>query len=199
MDKLRAFIKGKRIALRKYLESGKLVKQITILITLLTMGVVILLAWVIRPDPRITDAATELALTANNIRMFYQTKPGYWGLNTDMVIKNNLQASSMLVDGKLKNAFGKPVIIGQDTNGSIIMPGTRHFTITFPDLTAKECTAMAAFRLNERESLSLLQMVIITGDKTYEFNWGGTNPLPITKTEAAKYCGQQNTIGWSFE
>lgn len=156
----------------------------------MTAAIIIVLAWIIRPNPKIEIAATQLAQTANNIRLFYQTKPGYWGLNTETVIKNNLEAGGMLIDGKLQNAFGKPVIIGEDEQGSIIMPGTRHFTVTFPELNKSECTVMAAFRLNERESLSLLQMIISNGEQRYEFNWGGSNPLPITKQDAAKYCGK---------
>ena len=79
------------------------------------------------------------------------------------------------------------------------MPGSRNFMITFPELSKKECTAMAAFKLNERENLTLLQMVILTDGQRFEFTWGGKHPLPVTKTEAAKFCGSKNTIAWSFE
>lgn len=101
----------------------------------MTAAIIIVLAWIIRPNPKIEIAATQLAQTANNIRLFYQTKPGYWGLNTETVIKNNLEAGGMLIDGKLQNAFGKPVIIGEDEQGSIIMPGTRHLRLRFPNST----------------------------------------------------------------
>lgn len=185
--------------LRQYFESVTFVKQVIILITAITAVLVVVLAWIISPNPLINKTAVELAQTAENIRLFYQTKPGYWGLNGELAIKNNLQASGMLKEGKLYNAFGKPVIIGQDAAGSIVMPGTRYFMITFPGLNKSECTAMAAFRLNERESLSLLQMEIKTGDKKYEFNWGGKPSLPITKTDAARYCGKVNTVSWRFE
>jgi len=199
MNKLRAYLNKYWTRLRRYFESTVFVKQAIILITVTTAVIVIILAWIISPNPLINKAATELARTADNIRLFYQTKPGYWGLNNEMVIKNNLQADEMLKDGKLTNAFGKPVIIGQDTEGNIVMPGTRYFVVTFPNLNKSECTAMAAFRLNEKESLSLLQMEIISGDKRFEFNWGGKPSLPITKTDAAKYCGKENTVSWRFE
>lgn len=174
-------------------------QRIMIVTTFITAAIIIMLAWIIRPNPQIEQTANQLAQTANNIRLYYQTKPGYWGLSNEIVIRNNLEANGMLIDGKLQNAFGKPVIIGQDTDGSVVMPGTRNFVITFPNLNKSECTTMAAFRLNERDSLSLLQMVIIKENQRYEFNWGGQNPLPITKTEAAKYCGRTNTVAWSFE
>ena len=185
--------------LRQYLESTTFVKQIIILITTITAVLVVIMAWFFSPNPLINKAAVELAQTAEHIRLFYQTKPGYWGLNGELAIKNNLQASGMMKDGMLYNAFGKPVIIGQDAAGSIVMPGTRYFMIPFPGLNKSECTAMAAFRLNERESLSLLQMEIMTDGKTFEFNWGGKPSLPITKTDAAKYCGKTNTVSWRFE
>ena len=151
-------------------------KQIIILITTITAVLVVIMAWFFSPNPLINKAAVELAQTAENIRLFYQTKPGYWGLNGELAIKNNLQASGMMKDGMLYNAFGKPVIIGQDAAGSIVMPGTRYFMITFPGLNKSECTAMAAFRLNERESLSLLQMEIMTDGKLLNLI-GAENPL----------------------
>ncbi len=178
---------------------AKLGQKIIILTTVITAVLVGILAWVIRPNPEINLAAVQLAQVANNIRLFYQTKPGYWGLSTDSVIKNNLYASDMLQEGKLSNAFGKPVIIGQDIDGNIAMPGSRNFMITFPELSKKECTAMAAFKLNERENLTLLQMVILTDGQRFDFTWGGKNPLPVTKTEAAKFCGSKNIVAWSFE
>ncbi len=174
-------------------------QKIIIMTTLITAVIVGILAWVVKPNPNINTAAVQLAQTANNIRLFYQTKPGYWGLSTDNVIKNNLQASGMLKDGKLVNAFGKPVIVGQDIEGNVAMPGSRNFMITFPDLDKNECIAMAAFKLNERENLSLLQMVILNDKNSFEFNWGGKNSLPVTKTDAVKFCGRNNTIAWSFE
>ncbi len=178
---------------------GKLGQKIIITTTLITALLVGILAWIIRPNPEINQAAVQLAQMANNIRLFYQTKPGYWGLSTDSVIKNNLYAANMFKEGKLYNAFDKPVIVGQDTEGNIVMPGSRNFMVTFPELSKKECTAMAAFKLNERETLSLLQMVILTEGQRFDFTWGGANPLPVTKTEAAKFCGDKNTVAWSFE
>lgn len=199
MKKIKDYLLFLKQRFYAYRRAVKLDQKIIIAITVMTAAIIIVLAWIIRPNPKIEIAATQLAQTANNIRLFYQTKPGYWGLNTETVIKNNLEAGGMLIDGKLQNAFGKSVIIGEDEQGSIIMPGTRHFTVTFPELNKSECTVMAAFRLNERESLSLLQMIISNGEQRYEFNWGGSNPLPITKQDAAKYCGKNNIVSWRFE
>lgn len=153
MKKIKDYLLFLKQRFYAYRRAVKLDQKIIIAITVMTAAIIIVLAWIIRPNPKIEIAATQLAQTANNIRLFYQTKPGYWGLNTETVIKNNLEAGGMLIDGKLRNAFGKPVIIGEDEQGSIIMPGTRHFTVTFPELNKSECTVMAAFRLNERESL----------------------------------------------
>lgn len=153
MKKIKDYLLFLKQRFYAYRRAVKLDQKIIIAITVMTAAIIIVLAWIIRPNPKIEIAATQLAQTANNIRLFYQTKPGYWGLNTETVIKNNLEAGGMLIDGKLQNAFGKPVIIGEDEQGSIIMPGTRHFTVTFPELNKSECTVMAAFRLNERESL----------------------------------------------
>ena len=173
--------------------------RIIIATTFITAVIITVLAWVIRPNPKIAQAATELALTADNIRVFYQTRPGYWGLDSTIVIKNNLAANGMIQNGAIKNAFGKPVKIGQDADGNIVMPGSRSFVVAYHDLNQNECTAMAAFKLNENASLSLLDMNLINAQGTTEFNWGGENKLPITKDEARKFCGDNNTIVWRFE
>ena len=199
MEKIKIFyenLKQKFLSCSLFAQLGQ---KIIIMTTLITALLVCLLAWIIRPNPEINQAAVQLAQTANNIRLFYQTKPGYWGLSTENVIKNNLQASGMLKDNKLYNAFEKPVLIGQDEEGNIAMPGSKNFVITFKELSKSECTAMAAFKLNERENLTLLQMVILNKKGNFVFTWGGENPLPITKTEAEKFCERVNTIAWSFE
>ena len=174
-------------------------QKIIIIITCSTAVLVGILAWIIRPNPEINQAAVQLAQLANNIRLFYQTKPGYWGLNTESVIKNNLYAANMFKEGKIYNAFDKPVIVGQDTEGNIVMPGSRNFVITFPKLNKKECTAMAAFKLGEKENLSLLQMIIVNDGQIYRFTWGGENPLPVSKTRAKTFCKKDNVVAWSFE
>lgn len=173
--------------------------RIIIATTFITAVIITVLAWVIRPNPKISQAATELALTADNIRVFYQTRPGYWGLDNSIVIKNDLAAQGMIQNGEIKNAFGKLVKIGQDADGNIVMPGSRSFVVAYHDLNKNECTAMAAFKLNDNASLSLLEMDLINSQGTTEFNWGGTNKLPITKDEARKFCSDNNTIVWHFE
>lgn len=199
MEKVKIFYENLKQKILSCSLFAQLGQKIIIMTTLITALLVCLLAWIIRPNPEINQAAVQLAQTANNIRLFYQTKPGYWGLSTENVIKNNLQASGMLKDNKLYNAFEKPVLIGQDEEGNIAMPGSKNFVITFKELSKSECTAMAAFKLNERENLTLLQMVILNKKGNFVFTWGGENPLPITKTEAEKFCERVNTIAWSFE
>lgn len=185
--------------LNNYRQQIKFDQRIIIAITIITAAIITILAWVIRPNPQIGQAATELALTADNIRVFYQTRPGYWGLNNSIVIKNDLAAQGMIQNGEIKNAFGKTVKIGQDADGNIAMPGSRSFVVSYHNLDKSECTAMAAFRLNENASLSLLEMSLTNVTGTTEFNWGGTNKLPITKEEARKFCRENNTIAWRFE
>ena len=74
---------------------AKLGLTLMFMITIITALLVGILAWVIKPNPEINQAAVQIAQTANNIRLFYQTKPGYWGWSTDNVIKNSLYASDM--------------------------------------------------------------------------------------------------------
>ena len=73
MTKFKAYFNKYWMRLRHYFESVTFVKQVIILITAITAVLVVVLAWIISPNPLINKTAVELAQTAENIRLFYQT------------------------------------------------------------------------------------------------------------------------------
>ena len=157
------------------------------------------IVWVSRPNPKITLAAKEVMSVAEEIRKFYRNRPGYWGLNTESVLKNNLLPASFIQNGKTVNALGKNILIGQGAEGNLVMPGARSFDIVFADLDKKECEQLAEFQFTENQSLGLLSITIINNGQQTEFSWGGENKLPITAENARRYCGKQTSLLWTFE
>lgn len=157
------------------------------------------IVWVSRPNPKITLAAKEVMSVAEEIRKFYRNRPGYWGLNTESVLKNNLLPASFIQNGKPVNALGKNILIGQGAEGNLVMPGARSFDIVFADLDKKECEQLAEFQFTENQSLGLLSITIINNGQQTEFSWGGENKLPITTENARRYCGKQTSLLWTFE
>lgn len=152
-----------------------------------------------RSDPKIVAAAGEVMSTAEKIRKFYHNRPGYWGLNTENVLKNNLAPSSLINNGKLLNALGKPVLAGQGIDGSLVMPGARSFDIVYSDLNKKECIELAGFQFTENQSLGLLSLTIVHNGQSTEFSWGGEKQLPVSEENTRKYCGEKNSLLWTFE
>ncbi|MBO5442938.1 MAG: hypothetical protein J6A33_04035 [Alphaproteobacteria bacterium] len=157
------------------------------------------IVWVSRPNPKIILAAKEVMSVAEEIRKFYRNRPGYWGLNTESVLKNNLLPASFIQNGKTVNALGKNILIGQGAEGNLVMPGARSFDIVFADLDKKECEQLAEFQFTENQSLGLLSITIINNGQQTEFSWGGENKLPITAENARRYCGKQTSLLWTFE
>lgn len=144
-------------------------------------------------------AHQELTELAGNIREHYKVRPDYWGLDTTSALKNKLVPAAMLHHGKIISAIGREVILGQDAEGSMVMPGQRNFTITIPNLSKTACVAMLSHPFKKEEHLGLLKIMLEASDNTEMFEWGGTNSLPITKKTAEDFCKNKNNISWTFE
>ena len=90
----------------------------------------------------------------------------------------------MLHHDKVISAIGREVILGQDADGNMVMPGQRNFMITIPNLSKTACVAMLSHPFKKEEHLGLLKIMLAVSDKTETFEWGGSNPLPITPKTA---------------
>ncbi len=164
--------------------------------TVIIIGTIV---WLSRPNPKIAVAAREVISAAEGIRKFYRNRPGYWGLSTDSVLKNNLTPYFIENGGKMFNALGKQVLVGQGADGGIVMPGARSFDIAYADLDKTECEQLAEFQFTENQSLGLLSITILSEKQQTVFSWGGENKLPITGEDAGRHCGKKNILLWTFE
>lgn len=150
-----------------------------------------------KPDANIVTAGNQISLLTDNVRKFYRNRPDAWGLNTQSVLKNAIAPQEMVQNGKLINALGKETLVGADSNGTTVMPGSRNFAITFRGLDYEECVELSALAPDEKTALSLTSETIANETETM-FIWGGEHPLPITRKAAEEFCKQQNSLIWNI-
>lgn len=144
--------------------------------------------------------ATEISEISKNIRRFYGKRPGFWGLNTETALKNNLVPAHMVINNKIINAYKKLVDIGKGSEASAIMPGARGFDIILRNLSKKECMNVATYKYDDSFLLGISAMTIKNGDQEHNFGWEQEKILPISKIVAKNVCDEdKNTIIWSFE
>ena len=150
-------------------------------------------------NPKFEIAATELLALSGNIRNFYRIKPDYWGLDKASAIDNKIVPESMVKEDRIVNILNSDVEIGQGIDGTLTMPGTRSFDITYKNLDFASCVGLASFAFSQEESLGLLSLTIISGDKSHELSWGKEQGLPLALGVAKKFCNEVNNIVWKYE
>lgn len=186
--------------MNKILEAIKrLNKKWTIIILIGVLLLSLLIGLSTKSNPKIEKAAHEVVQIAEEVRQFYRSRPGYWGLNTAAVIKNGIAPNSTLKQDQLLNSLDKEIAIGQGIDGNLVMPGTKSFDIAYKNLSKSECIDLATYPFTEQQSLGLLAIAIYNQESNAEFNWGGENRLPIQKSAAKKQCQDNSSIIWTFE
>lgn len=175
-------------------------KQYYILVAL-TIAVVGTIVWFyFTPNKKLDIAASQLVESVHQIRKSFAHKVNYWGLNTKFVVDNNILTNLSYSDGKIINALGKNVEIGQNENGDAVLPGERSFGIAYTNLTMGECIALSAYRFKQPEELGLLSITIINSDDRQVFDWGeGDFHLPISRQDAKKFCKNNSAVLWTME
>ena len=176
-------------------------RQILILIfgmLFISIGVV---WWYVKPNTRALKSAEQVFEIAEAIRKSYIAKPDYWGLDNNSILSKNILTNIFYKDGRLVNALGKPIAIGQGIAGEVVMPGGRSFDIVYSQLTAEECIILATYYNYESEKvLGLLQMTIVGNDTSQDFSWGDNNyKLPISRAAAKKICQNDSKVLWTVE
>ena len=161
----------------------------------------LLAAIVLTPDKnkRISTAKQEISELSNKIRNHYKVRPDYWGLSTENAVKNNIIPPQMVHGNKIIGALGKEINVGQDADGSMIMPGGKRFMISVANIGKSACKAVLPDNLSHTENPALVNINLTAGNKTYIFEWGGELPLPVTPEQANKLCQNNNTISWIYE
>ena len=148
---------------------------------------------------RISVAKQEISELSNKIRNHYKVRPDYWGLSTENAVKNNIIPPQMVHGNKIIGSLGKEINVGQDADGSMIMPGGKRFMISVANIGKSACKAVLPDNLSHAENPALVNINLIAGGKTYNFEWGGELPLPVTPELADKLCQNNNTISWIYE
>ena len=148
---------------------------------------------------RISVAKQEISELSNKIRNHYKVRPDYWGLSTENAVKNNIIPPQMVHGNKIIGALGKEINVGQDADGSMIMPGGKRFMVSVANIGKSACKAVLPDNLSHAENPALVNINLIAGGKTYNFEWGGELPLPVTPELADKLCQNNNTISWIYE
>src|SRR5574344_934548 len=192
-------LKVQLIKLKLFMILNKANLKIMVLIILGLLLAVIALWCLLSPSSSPQKVQEEITSLSSEIRQFYKNRPGYWGLSTQTALKNGIVPNAMQKDNKITNFLDKEVLVGHGNNGMIIMPGSHSFDIVYKDLTKKECINFASINFSNEISLGLLEITIQNTTKSQKFSWGNDRALPITKTEAKKWCEDSSVIIWSFE
>ena len=174
--------------------------------TLIALIIVVYLGWggtvffLSQEDSGTAEAAAELEQLTSNIRSYYQNRPDYWGLSTQMVLDKNIYPNKMLKNGSLIGYFGNPVLVGNGSNADVLMPGARNFDIIYRDLNKKQCIGLASFKFDPKFWLGVNGISIINSDVNQFFTWDDQKySLPIQKNMAKDSCKGKNTIIWHYE
>lgn len=187
-------IKERISSLRRY---GRIIGFITGALVVLW---VISLALFAGKDLRTAEAAQQVSDLASNIRRYYQNRPDYWGLSTQTTIEKQIAPLGMINNGLLTNIWQKKVTVGQDSDGTMLMPGARSFIITLHDLNKDECRELASYKFSEKFWLGVQEVALDNGDKQQIFNWDSDrNILPVKESIAKSFCSKNNSISWRCE
>lgn len=134
------------------------------------------------------------------IRDHFIDKPGYWGLNTEYVLKEKIVPDTLVQDKSIILQNDKKILIGSGINADTVMPMAQNFDIIMPELNRAQCMAYAESVLTEAQKLAIISISIVNSKGSYVFEWGGTHRLPIDKYETKQICqDKDNTIIWSLK
>lgn len=138
--------------------------------------------------------AKQLIEISQNIVKHYQTSPNYWGLSTEVVIKEKLYTNNMkATNDTLLNILGKPIKIGADEYGNVVMPTAKNFVIAYTDLNKKQCIEIGSQKFNKSFWLNVIKITIKNDKHTQDFLWGSKNyDLPINRIKLKDLCQENN-------
>lgn len=201
-EKLKINIREKAMRLKtKAAELKKYNKVIGAAAGIILLGWVILVFIFSQQDSGVKEAASEIEQLAANIRRYYQNRPDYWGLNTQMVLDKNISPNRMRIHNVLTGYFENSVLVGNGINGEMLMPGSRNFDIVYKGLNKNQCIGLASFRFDQKFWLGVTGVSIVNNKGQQQlFSWNDEiNQLPVQKAQAKALCGKENTIIWHCE
>lgn len=165
-------------------------------------GMIVLLFIGGQRDVGAQEAGQQIVALAKNIRNRYKTRPDFWGLNTNEVIRKKIYPLSMNVVGNsLIGYFNNPVVVGADADGSTVMPTSRSFVIAYKGLNKQQCIGLASLKFDPDFWLGVSAMVLQNDEISQKFDWGNKEfILPAKKDIVEKLCkGSNNNVVLHFE
>lgn len=141
----------------------------------------------------------QVEMLASQVRSYYAQKPNYWGLSNAVALEKGIVPENMNRNGKIISALGKELFVGGDVQGNPVSIGSREFAISIADVGTAACRSLATAPLNDFFKLGLIRLTIKNNEQEQTFEWGGENPLPITKAKAVEICSKNNALSWFFE
>ena len=149
---------------------------------------------------QITRDIDDIFSLSDDVRAHFVTKPDYWKLSDAYIVENRIISKKFISNNHIALSSGKRVLIGRGINGDIVLPGSKSFDIVLTDLNRAQCIDYTEKPLSEEMLIKLVEIKIITSDKSYTFEWGGINPLPIQKYATKDFCSKTgNSIIWSLK
>lgn len=170
-------------------------RDFLILVCVFVCALVVLLVWLFKPAAA-PDFKSEIANLITPLRAHFQKDTDYRGLDTAYVIKNTLAPKQMVRLGKLFGKSKAEILIGRDINGNTILPFEKTFTLTYLNLSKKNCLALLKTNF---DASSGLESISVSNDRFYEFTYGGELSLPIKPEIVQDYCKTKNTVSLRFE
>lgn len=141
----------------------------------------------------------EIIALAGKVRNHYKIRPDYWGLSNESALKNKIIPETMIRGGKIISSLGKEIVLGQDEQGIMVMPGSRNFSISINNLSKKACIEMLSQPFTDEELLGLTAISLTAADKIYLFEWGTDFNAEQNVETASQNCLNHNSIRWIFE
>lgn len=141
----------------------------------------------------------EIFQISDEIRLFYSTKPDYWGLSAETILQNNMLSPQFIKNHEVVISGAKKPIIGNGVQGDIVMPQSPAFDISLSALTKAQCISFVEANISANNLVKLIKISILNNSGTYVFEWGGANALPVKKYTAKSYCtDKDNAVMWTL-
>ncbi len=143
---------------------------------------------------------TSIFAIADEIRTYYQSKPDYWKLSTQVLTENNVIPSDFRIGNDVILPGDYKVLFGEGADAQPVSPGSDTFDIILPNLNKAQCISYVEAKLSEENLLALEKITIHNSSGDYIYTWGGDYPLPVQKYSSKDLCQNgQNSVLWTLK
>lgn len=143
---------------------------------------------------------TSIFAIADEIRTYYQSKPDYWKLSTQVLTENSVIPSDFLADGDVVLNGDYKLLFGEGADAQPASPGARTFDIILPNLNKAQCISYVEAKLSDENLLALEKITIHNSSGEYVYTWGGKYTLPVPKYSSKDLCqSDENIVFWTLK